>query len=72
MDHFDLRPVQRKMFWITFTLFALIADSMLPPSSALGAMIPICFAPSFAYQSDWALAERAYRSTPHTFNRKDP
>jgi len=54
MGHLDLRAVQRKIFWITFTLLSLMADSVLPPWWALGAMIPICFASWwFAYRSNW-------------------
>ena len=46
--------VQRKIFWVTFTLLSLIADLVLPLWWALGAMFPICLASWwFAYRSDW-------------------
>jgi hypothetical protein len=46
--------VQRKIFWITFTLFGLLADLALPFTWALAATIPIGFASWWvAYRSDW-------------------
>lgn len=49
-----LRVVERKIFWLTFTVLGLGADVVLPLWWALGATIPI-FALSWwiAYRSDW-------------------
>jgi hypothetical protein len=50
----DWKAVERKLFWITFTVLGLIADVVLPSWWALGASIPICFVSWWvAYRSDW-------------------
>ena len=36
----DSRIVERKIFWITFTMLGLVADLVLPLWWALGATIP--------------------------------
>ncbi len=49
-----ISPMQRKMFWIIFTLFGLIADFVLPFWWACAATIPILVAAWWiAYRSDW-------------------
>ena len=46
--------MQRKIFWISFTVLGLIADMALPIGWALAATIPIGYACWwFAYRSDW-------------------
>jgi len=46
--------VERKVFWLTFTVLGLIADVMLPLWWAVGATIPIfAFSWWFAYMSGW-------------------
>jgi hypothetical protein len=46
--------MQRKMFWIIFTLFGLAADIALPFWYALAATLPILYASWWiAYRSDW-------------------
>jgi len=46
--------MQRKIFWLTFTILGLAADVVLPLWWALGATIPICLASWWiAYRSDW-------------------
>jgi len=46
--------VERKIFWIVFTILGLLADVVLPMWWALGATIPICFLSWWvAYRSDW-------------------
>jgi hypothetical protein len=46
--------MQRKIFWISFTVLGLIADVALPLWWALAATIPIGYACWwFAYRSDW-------------------
>jgi len=46
--------VERKIFWITFTMLGLVADVVLPLWWALGATIPICFLSWWvAYRSHW-------------------
>ena len=46
--------VERKIFWITFTILGLAADFVLPLWWALGATIPICYLSWWvAYRSDW-------------------
>lgn len=48
------RPMQRKVFWMTFTALGLIADLALPFWWALGATIPVgMLAWWIAYRSDW-------------------
>jgi hypothetical protein len=46
--------MERKIFWLTFTVLGLAADFVLPLWWALGATIPI-FVLSWwiAYRSDW-------------------
>jgi hypothetical protein len=47
-------PMQRKIFWIAFTVLGLIAEFVLPIWWALGATIPIfCISWWVAYRSDW-------------------
>ena len=48
------KPMQRKIFWITFMFLGLIADFALPIWWALGATIPIfCVSWWVAYRSEW-------------------
>ena len=46
--------MERKIFWLTFSVLGIVADVALPLWWALGATIPI-FAASwwFAYRSGW-------------------
>ncbi len=47
-------PMQRKVFWMTFTALGLVADLALPFWWALGATIPVgMLAWWIAYRSDW-------------------
>ncbi len=46
--------MERKVFWITFSILGLMADFVLPVWWALGASIPICvFSWWLAYGSGW-------------------
>ncbi|MGB8324639.1 MAG: hypothetical protein WCE52_16900 [Candidatus Acidiferrum sp.] len=46
--------MQRKVFWLTFTAFGLIADLILPFWWAVGATFPILAACWWlAYRSEW-------------------
>jgi hypothetical protein len=46
--------MQKKIFWITFTIFGLLADMALPIWWALAATLPIGYASWWvAYRSDW-------------------
>jgi hypothetical protein len=46
--------VERKIFWITFTVLGLVADFVLPLWWAVGATIPIVFIAWWvAYRSEW-------------------
>jgi hypothetical protein len=46
--------VERKIFWLTFTVLGLVADFVLPLWWALFASIPIgCVSWWVAYRSDW-------------------
>jgi hypothetical protein len=46
--------MERKIFWISFTVLGLAADFVLPLWWALGATIPIAYASWWmAYRSDW-------------------
>lgn len=46
--------MQRKMFWITFTVLGLVADLILPFWWALGATVPLLWVSWWvAYRSDW-------------------
>jgi hypothetical protein len=46
--------VEKKIFWIVFTVLNIIAEVVLPLWWALFATIPICFASWWvAYRSDW-------------------
>jgi hypothetical protein len=46
--------VERKIFWLTFTILGLAADIVLPLWWALGATIPIFFISWWAaYRSGW-------------------
>ena len=47
-------PMQRKVFWLTFTFLGVVADVALPLWWALAATIPIgVFCWWLAYRSDW-------------------
>jgi hypothetical protein len=47
-------PMERKIFWITFTVLGLVADFLLPIWWGLAATIPILFISWWvAYRSDW-------------------
>ena len=47
-------PMQKKMFWIIFSLAGLLADFLLPFWWACAATIPILVASWWiAYRSDW-------------------
>jgi hypothetical protein len=46
--------MQRKIFWLSFSLLGLLADLVLPFWWAIGATLPLlalCW--WFAYRSDW-------------------
>ena len=46
--------MQKKVFWLVFTILGLLADFLLPLWWAFGATIPIFFfAWWVAYRSDW-------------------
>jgi hypothetical protein len=46
--------VERKIFWLTFTILGLVADFFLPLWWALGATIPIgILSWWFAYRMNW-------------------
>ena len=46
--------MERKIFWLTFTLLSLAADFVLPLWWAIGATIPICVVSWwFAYYTGW-------------------
>lgn len=46
--------MERKIFWMTFTVLGLLADFLLPLWWALGATIPIIFISWWvAYRSEW-------------------
>ncbi len=48
--------MERKIFWITFTILGLVADMVLPLWWAIFAAIPICVLSWWvAYRSDWFL-----------------
>jgi hypothetical protein len=48
------RAVERRIFWLTFTVLGLVADFVLPLWWALFATIPICILSWWvAYRSDW-------------------
>ena len=49
-----IRNMERKIFWISFTVLGLAADFVLPLWWALGATIPIGYASWWlAYRSGW-------------------
>ena len=49
-----IETVERKVFWLTFTVLGLVADVTLPLWWAVGATIPIfAFSWWFAYMSGW-------------------
>ena len=51
---FKMSLWRRKIFWISFTVFGLAADFVLPIWWALVATIPIAYASWWiAYRSDW-------------------
>jgi hypothetical protein len=46
--------MERKVFWLTFSVLGLMADFVLPFWWALGAAIPLaCLSWWVAYRSDW-------------------
>jgi len=46
--------MERKIFWISFTVLGLFADFLLPLWWALASTVPILFASWWiAYRSDW-------------------
>jgi hypothetical protein len=46
--------MERKIFWIAFTILGIIADVVLPIWWALAATLPIGYASWWmAYRSDW-------------------
>ena len=46
--------MERKIFWISFTVLGLLADFLLPLWWALGATIPIVYVSWWvAYRSGW-------------------
>jgi hypothetical protein len=46
--------MQRKVFWMSFTLFGLLADFLLPLWWAVAATVPLfCLSWWIAYRSDW-------------------
>jgi hypothetical protein len=50
----DLGHMERKIFWLTFTILDLTADFILPLWWAMGATMPICLVSWWvAYRSDW-------------------
>ena len=53
-ERLTIQPMERKIFWISFTVLGLAADFVLPLWWALGATIPIAYASWWmAYRSDW-------------------
>lgn len=48
------RSMERKIFWMVFTVLGLIADFLLPLWLGLAATVPILFFSWWvAYRSDW-------------------
>ncbi|MFZ0139044.1 MAG: hypothetical protein WAK89_18405 [Candidatus Sulfotelmatobacter sp.] len=46
--------MEKKVFWITFTVLGLLADFVLPIWWGVAATVPILFASWWvAYRSDW-------------------
>jgi hypothetical protein len=46
--------MQRKMFWISFTVLSLLADLLLPLWWAVGATVPaLALSWWIAYRSEW-------------------
>jgi hypothetical protein len=46
--------MERKIFWMTFTVLGLLADFLLPLWWALAATVPVLFISWWvAYRSDW-------------------
>jgi len=46
--------MERKVFWISFTVLGAVAGLLLPPWWALFATIPVCYVSWWvAYRSDW-------------------
>jgi hypothetical protein len=53
-ERLTIQPMERKIFWISFTVLGLAADFVLPLWWALGATIPIAYASWWvAYRSGW-------------------
>src|ERR1700684_1564200 len=51
--------MEKKVFWITFTVLGLLADFLLPIWWGLAATVPIVFASWWvAYRSDWFKAQK--------------
>ena len=47
-------PMEKKIFWTTFTVLGLLADFLLPIWWGLAATVPILFLSWWvAYRSDW-------------------
>ena len=47
-------PMERKIFWMTFTVLGLTADFLLPIWWGLASTVPILFISWWvAYRSDW-------------------
>ena len=53
-ERLTIQRMERKIFWISFTVLGLAADFVLPLWWALGATIPIAYASWWvAYRSGW-------------------
>ena len=53
-ERLTIQLMERKIFWISFTVLGLAADFVLPLWWALGATIPIAYASWWvAYRSGW-------------------
>jgi hypothetical protein len=53
-ERLTIQNMERKIFWISFTVLGLAADFVLPLWWALGATIPIAYASWWvAYRSGW-------------------
>jgi hypothetical protein len=51
---YNLKNMEKKIFWISFTVLGLVADVVLPLWWALGATIPIVYISWWlAYRSGW-------------------
>ena len=53
-ERLTIQNMERKIFWVSFTVLGLLADFVLPIWWALGATIPIGYASWWlAYRSGW-------------------